>query len=74
MMVMVMQGGGNGDGGLAPSRAESRLFVSELAQRGLYERRAAGVERVQDWQILDEMPIDGGFSQDEIAWFSGWGG
>ena len=72
--MMGKQEGGSWAAGLAPSRAEALLFVDELARRGLYERRDVRFERVQDWQIVDEMPFDRGFSQDEIAWFCGWGG
>ena len=72
--MMAKQDWGSGAVGLAPSRAETRLFVDELARRGLYERRDASVERVQDWQIVDEVAMDDGFSQDEIAWFAARGG
>ena len=61
--------GGGARTGLLPTRAETRLFVDELARRGLYERRQAGPEEVADWQILDEVPVDAGFSREEVAWF-----
>src|SRR5437660_12020 len=62
---MGWQGNASATTRLAPSRAETRLFVAELAARGLYD---AG-EEVQDWQIVDQVPVDAGFELFEVAWF-----